>query len=783
MRESLRRSIPNFVLLFVSIAIPLIALVHLQVQSTLKGARDGAARRAMAAAELGATGVDEYLRGIAAYVEAYSRNPALLQGALRRDEAGVRAVLAELRLNNPRVDRVFVTDPSGVEWSDFPPDPSVIGKSFAHRDWYRGVSESERTYVSATYRRAAGNQERTVAIATTIRGASGEIRGYLVVQVLVASLEKQLAQTPVGGFSEILVLDRDDAIVTGADSTAATRIRASLPEIVRQCKSGTPIHWSELGGEPHILAYAPAPALGGCILAIRSVDAAIGAARAISRAVYSLAVAIALLLAWMVNAMLARRGRRIEGLRAAERTLEAQVAERTESLTASVARLRLEIGERRKAEASLRESQQRFRATFEQAAVGIAHFSPHGKLLRVNQKLCEIVDYTRDELLQEKLRSIVRIDEPGIDDCTDDEALKRLGEWKNGICTAEREILRKDGTPVWCHLTIAPVPASGSSPEYFIAVIEDISDRKRLEEQFLQSQKMRAIGQLAGGVAHDFNNLLTTILGYCELLQRRFATEEPARGYVDEICKAGERASALTAQLLAFSRKQILKPIPLDLNEVVGAMDRLLRRLIGEDIELATKLDPNLGPVKADPGQIEQVLMNLVVNARDAMPDGGRITIETVDRELDEAAVAEHPGLSPGAYAMISVTDTGVGMDAATQAQLFEPFFTTKEKGKGTGLGLSTVYGIVKQSGGAITVWSEPGAGSVFRVYLPRTKSKPVSVSAHPVALGPVEGSEGETVLLVEDDDVLRGLTRRVLEENGYRVVGCGGRRGGDRPL
>ncbi len=298
---------------------------------------------------------------------------------------------------------------------------------------------------------------------------------------------------------------------------------------------------------------------------------------------------------------------------------------------------------------------------------------------------------------------------------------------------------------------------------------DQIAVRKRAEEQFLQAQKMEAVGRLAGGIAHDFNNLLTIISGYSQVLSERVATDPTLRGYVTEISKAADRAAALTRQLLAFSRQQVLAPQVLDLNAVVTNIEKMLRRTIGEDIDLTAIPGPGLGMVKADPVQIEQVIMNLVVNARDAMPKGGRLTIETANVELDEAYARNHVAVTPGQYVMLAVSDTGQGMDAQTQARIFEPFFTTKEKGKGTGLGLATVYGIVKQSGGNIWVYSEPGQGAAFKVYLPRVQEAVTGAEPAPAHAAHPRGTE--TVLLVEDEVSLRSMIRGVLESNGYRVL------------
>jgi two-component system cell cycle sensor histidine kinase/response regulator CckA len=294
-------------------------------------------------------------------------------------------------------------------------------------------------------------------------------------------------------------------------------------------------------------------------------------------------------------------------------------------------------------------------------------------------------------------------------------------------------------------------------------------ERGRLEEQLRQAQKMEAIGRLAGGVAHDFNNLLTAINGYSEVLLADMPPDDRLRPYVEEIVKAGERATRLTQQLLVFSRKHRVEPEVLDLNAVIADTAGMLRRLIGEDIVLLTRLDPTIGRVRADSGQLQQVLMNLAVNARDAMPDGGRLTIETANVDLDVPAPRTFGDVPPGAYVMLAVSDTGCGMDAETQAHIFEPFFTTKEATKGTGLGLSTVYGIVQQSGGHIWVYSEPERGSVFKVYLPRVAEPSAPRAAPPAPATATGGSE--TVLLVEDDEQVRALMVSALHGCGYEVL------------
>ena len=321
--------------------------------------------------------------------------------------------------------------------------------------------------------------------------------------------------------------------------------------------------------------------------------------------------------------------------------------------------------------------------------------------------------------------------------------------------------------------TATPLHNSGSAVLGCVEVLRDISERKRAEEQLRQSQKMEAVGQLAGGVAHDFNNLLTAIIGYSDLLRARLREGDRLRKYVQEIKKAGERAASLTRQLLAFSRRQVMVPQVLDLNSVVGNVQKMLRRLIGEDIDLLTVPGPGLGRVKADPGQMEQVILNLVLNARDAMPQGGKLTIETGNVDLDESYTRSHLDVTPGPYAMLVVSDSGCGMDAETLSHIFEPFYTTKEEGKGTGLGLATVYGIVKQSGGHISVASDPGKGTTFKIYLPRVEESIVPVRASRAAGKSSRGTE--TVLLVEDDLTARDVVREVLQSRGYTVLEANG--------
>jgi len=371
-----------------------------------------------------------------------------------------------------------------------------------------------------------------------------------------------------------------------------------------------------------------------------------------------------------------------------------------------------DVSEQRRAEDALRASEERYRELFENANDVVFTTDLDLNFTSLNQAAKNVTGYSSEEALAINVDRIVPREYV-------DRLHSRLRDHLAGklVPMLEIEVVTKDGHRVPLEINTRLMHRAGR-PVGIQGIARDISERRALEAQVRQAQKMEAVGQLAGGIAHDFNNLLTVILGCGEQLAGRLAPENPDGVWVSTICDAALRAAELTRQLLAFSRRQVLAPRAVDLNGAIAGIGRMIARIISEDIQLVTALAPDLRSTKADPSQIEQIIMNLVVNARDAMPDGGRLTISTANTVLDDKYVADHPGSQPGSYVMLAVGDTGAGMDAATQARIFEPFFTTKELGKGTGLGLSTVYGIVKQSGGYIWVDSQPGAGSVFKVYL-----------------------------------------------------------------
>jgi PAS domain S-box-containing protein len=353
-----------------------------------------------------------------------------------------------------------------------------------------------------------------------------------------------------------------------------------------------------------------------------------------------------------------------------------------------------------------------------------------------------------------------------------DEVGENLQRVQSGASSTQETVrLRQDGKPVEVALTVSPILDREGKVAGAATIARDIRERKRLESQLQHAQKMEAVGRLAGGVAHDFNNLLSVIVGYGYLIQSSLPDGDPLRSAADEIMSASERAGSLTRQLLAFSRKQVMRPEIVDLNEILASIGKMLPRLIGEDVQIHMVPAPELRRIKVDPGQVEQVIMNLVVNARDAMPSGGQLTVETANVDFEEEEARQH-GVRAGSYVLLAVSDNGLGMDSETRARIFEPFFTTKEPGKGTGLGLATVYGIVSQSNGHIWVYSEPGSGTTFKIYFPSTAEAATSAAAsrklEPALCG------HETILLVEDESRLRELLMHVLHDRGYKVLSAG---------
>ena len=419
-----------------------------------------------------------------------------------------------------------------------------------------------------------------------------------------------------------------------------------------------------------------------------------------------------------------------------------------------------DITEHVQAKLDLRHTEERYRCIVENTHEGICMCDMERGITFSNQRLKTMLGYTEGD-------AKFQCNEIHFEEDHED-TVRRFELRKKGISEAyETRLRRADGTPLWVSSSASPIPDDYRTFGGSLCMFTDITARKHLEEQLLQAQKMEAVGQLAGGIAHDFNNLLTVILGYSAVLAQKLAPEDPRLKNVVEIKKAGERAATLTRKLLTFSRKQVLQPSVLSVNDLIRDLEAMLRTLMGEDVELVTRLDAAAGNIRADAGQIEQVILNLAINARDAMPGGGRLVIESKRQDL-AGGISTPRSLPAGGYVLVTFTDTGCGMDEQTRAKIFEPFFTTKEPGAGTGLGLSTVLGIINQSGGVITVSSEVDCGATFKIYLPLVEEAAGGSCSRQL---PAAIPEGETILVVENDDAIRGLASSVLQEQGYRVI------------
>jgi PAS domain S-box-containing protein len=450
-----------------------------------------------------------------------------------------------------------------------------------------------------------------------------------------------------------------------------------------------------------------------------------------------------------------------------------QMIEELKTLHRRVEELEKLEEDHKRAQRALKESEKKFQQFYDEAPVGYHELDTKGRITRVNRKELQMLGYSAGEMLGKPVWNFFEEE-----DTTRKVILAKLSGDVSFHNTFERTYRRKDGSTLPVLVEDRVMRDPDNQIVAIRSTVEDITERRRTEEalrkseeQLRQWQRVEAIGRLAGGVAHDFNNLLMTIKGCSELLLGAFDRRDPRREEVDEILKAADRATSLTRQLLAFGRRQVLQPQVLDLNAVVMNMDKMLRRLIGEDVQLMTSLDSDLWSVKVDPGMIEQVVMNLAVNSRDAMPNGGKLTIETTNVTHDEEYASHHVSVKPGYYVMLAISDTGCGMDKETQSHLFEPFFTTKETGKGSGLGLSTVYGIIKQSEGNIWAYSEPGLGTTFKIYLPRVEK---AAKVYKPRLKPKKGGAPggtETILLVEDEEPVRSMVSKVLQSKGYTVL------------
>ena len=658
------------------------------------------------------------------------------------------------------------------------------------RVWFRR-SLLDRTLSGGDYHTDSMGGKPALVLGSPILDPSGRVRGVAFAAVDPAWLATVAARASPPAGTVVALLDRRGTIVArhpdpeqwvgqsfpGAPVTAGIGVERETARELR-----------DVDGDSRRYAFVPLRPIAEIGLSVavgRSAKLALAEADGALRrdlAILGVAAALALGATWTAGILLILRP--LRALASTSQRLSAgdlnagkpsassvgEVGQVERALDRMADTLQWRRAKAQEAEEALRESEARYRCLIEGSIQGI-YVQKASRIGFANTAMARIFGY----------------DNPGQLVGQDSQILVAPGErtrleMHRAALLAGRETppryeyqgLRRDGTLIWIECLVSVVSWDGGPA--ILGTFLDISERKRAEEalreqegQLRQAHKMEAVGRLAGGIAHDFNNLLTVIRGRSEILLRRLAPDIPWRQDIDLIEQTAERAAALTRQLLAFSRKQVLQPKVLELNAVVAGMDPILRRLIGEHIELVWLPGSALSCVRADPGQLEQVVMNLVVNARDAMPRGGRLTLETGSVELDDAFVRRNPGARAGTHVMLAVTDTGVGMNEFTKAHLFEPFFTTRGRGKGTGLGLATVYGIVRQSGGYIHVESELGRGATFRIYLPRVEAVAEDVEPSPPAARPLEGRE--TVLLVEDEDTVRGWAREVLDMYGYTVL------------
>jgi PAS domain S-box-containing protein len=721
-------------------------------------------------------------RGIAAQLDLYVQGlledgrSVVSQPAIRLlDPRLGSAALAEAKERYPHFGYLFVVDQSLQIVASSEPDPGPTNFDAA------AVQQAMTGTLAWALTWTEDGMPRAFVTYTPVRLLSGQVAGVLIAEVDLGYLSTAAAKAHAGGSDRVIIVDQAGhvVLVPGPPYPGAPlgSVWNQIPSEARRAGIGSaryeaeremrlagfaavPIpDWTVVLERPQSEALAPAQRLwqfallGIAVTAILAIGVAIFFARTLTRPVRELAVAA-----------------RAFGADDSVAPLPVRTSDAAEvqTLVDAFATMRQNVLSR---EAALRESEERYRLLVEHFPEAIAVHS-EGKLAYANPAYLRLVGAnTVGELVGTPVLQFIDPSHRALAE----ERVRRVVESGASMELAEEQVFRPDGQVVDVEVTAIPLSYEGRPAAQIL--IRDVTDRKQAEQALLESgerlrqaQKMEAVGALAGGIAHDFNNLLTAINGFSQLLLWRLPQEDRSRTFVEEILKAGERAGDLTRQLLAFGRRQVLQPRVIDLNETISEMDKLLHRVIAEDMELTYKLAPDLDPIKADPGQIGQVVMNLVVNARDAMPHGGKITIETANVELDDSYQRSHGLARVGPHVLLTVRDTGTGMDRETQQRIFEPFFTTKGPGKGTGLGLATVYGIVKQSEGDIWVESELGRGTEFRIYLPRSEE---AVGLSGFAPAPVEAIPrgSETVLLVEDELGVRGLAIAVLESSGYKVL------------
>jgi PAS domain S-box-containing protein len=661
-------------------------------------------------ASLSASFLEDHFRQKVTLLRSYATDPLFQKAWANRDMAEIARQMELARMLDPDSALVSVYELDGTMRAISPFDPEVVGQNFSYRDWYRGVARHWTPYVSEVYRPRAKPQQLSVAVSIPIKDATGKPVGILAAAYNLQRISGWLRQVSGYGTRTISVVDQHGRLL------AHPQIDVFKPPVdltgyepvqrLQASESGAGLFRS--GDREVMLAYVPVPGLGWGVLAEQPTSEVRQRISELRRQVAFFSVLFVVL------------------------------ALACGSLVGSLSRRQQALGQQVQALAA---SETRYRSLIHGATYGVYRSNEQG-FLSANPALVRMLGYeSEEELLQLDVARDVYV--------SPEERAQIMREYRDTreVKSLELHLKRKDGTPITVRSSGRAVRDDQGNFVAFEMICEDVTERKRLEEQLLHSQRLEAVGRLAGGIAHDFNNLLTVISGFSQLVMDKLGESHPDRPELMEIHNAASRAASLTHQLLAFSRQQVLAPKVMNLNEVTHGMENMLRRLLGEDIELLLSLQPDAGRIKADPGQTSQVIMNLAANARDAMPQGGQLKLDTANITLTEPYVDEGFSIPPGKYVSLTATDTGVGMDAEVVAHIFEPFFTTKPHEKGTGLGLATVYGIVKQSGGNILVHSEVGRGSTFRIYLPRIEDplEPATLSLpeHDAQAGSTQEARG----------------------------------------
>jgi len=748
---------------------PLVGLAAWQAYDRFASDERSAEADALGDARAAATHAASFIADASALLARIADRPLIVA----TDPARCDPILSDLALLPAAYANVTLFDRTGRAICPAVPLPDEPPPG-ADQPWFRETVQQDGFTISAPLADAI-TRRSLIVLALPVHDSSGALAGVLAAPmdlvefgtaVIAAHAPPGATITLVDGSGTVLTRFPDPERWIGASVRDLEIGRAALAG-----ESGA-LRARGLDGVERLYGYAPVAGTDWRVYSGIDAQLAFAAARgelAGAATLILLTILLVLALALLAGRFIARPCNDLEAAFAAVASGKLDTAVRVTGFaeTAALAERFNEMTARRAAaEEALRASEERFRILVESSPNAILLVDRDGRIVLANGRIEGILGYTPEELIGTSVEQLVPV-ELRARHLGDRLAYLQAPRVRTMAAGRSLAALRRDGTSVPVDIALSPITVAGEL--HVLATIADTTERRRLEEQLLQSQRLEAIGHLAGGIAHDFNNLVNVIAGFGRLVLDDLPEDEPHREDVEQILAAADRAATLTRQLLAFARRQVLQPRVLNLNEVVADITPMLARILGEDTDLVTMLAPNLGAVRADPGQLEQVIVNLAVNARDAMPEGGRLTIETANVDLDESFVRSRVEMTPGSYVVLAVSDTGHGMTEEVRQRIFEPFFTTKPEGHGTGLGLSTTYGIVRQSGGFISVYSEPGQGTTFRIYLPRVAERAEPFMRPPRTRAADVGVE--TLLLVEDDEAGRTYARRVLEARGYQVL------------